>query len=197
MKFDDVLLALVLRKPLTGYDAKKWLDTEGLFVRANADQSQIYRTLHRLTRTGLIEYTVEDREGAPKAKVYTGTAAGARHLLEVARSPYEPPARWQEPDFLMRFNLLGCFDPPSLIPLIETELAYRRAQVAKYRYRDRAVDLVPTRLPVDRDVAHEIAEAGHHYGAHSTDHWIGWLDGQLVHWRQRLETGGDLRVAAG
>ncbi|WP_205856392.1 PadR family transcriptional regulator, partial [Phytoactinopolyspora endophytica] len=120
MKFDDVLLALTVRRPLTGYDLKRWLDIEGVFIRANADQSQIYRTLHRLARARLIEYHEEERANAPKAKVYTATPDGVAHLHDLAHGRYQPPARWQEPDFMSRYTLLGTLWPETLAPLIET-----------------------------------------------------------------------------
>ncbi|WP_345214586.1 PadR family transcriptional regulator [Georgenia halophila] len=187
MKFDDILLALILRKPITGYDAKKWLDTEGIFMRANADQSQIYRTLHRLARNGLIEAKREQRDGAPDAKVYSATPAGAQHLRELATTQYEPPPRWQEPDFMVRYNVLGVLQPQVLIPLIETEIHFRRDQIARFRGRDRHIQVAPTHIPIDRELAQEILDSSHEYSAGAMDDWIAWLEEQLLRWRARLQ----------
>ena len=53
MTFDDILPGLVLLKPRTGYELKKWRDVEGVFIRASSDQAQIPRTLsRRVTRGG-------------------------------------------------------------------------------------------------------------------------------------------------
>lgn len=189
MRFDDILLALVVRKPLTGYDAKRWLDNEGIFMRANADQSQIYRTFHRLQRAGLVRQVRESRPAAPDAKVYLATPAGAQHLLALAHEPYEPSARWQEPDFWVRFSTLGMIAPETLVPLIETERAFRKEQIARFRDRDRTIELQTTELVIDPEVAGEINDAGHRFGAESTDRWIEWLERELIRWSARYPEG--------
>jgi DNA-binding PadR family transcriptional regulator len=185
VRFDDILLALVLRKPMSGYDAKKWLDTDGVFIRANADLSQIYRTFHRLQRTELVRQVRESRPAAPDAKVYLATAKGAQRIIDLAHEPYEPPARWQEPDFLVRFSTLGMLAPDTLVALLETELAFRRDQVAQFRNRDRTVVLQTTELVIDPDIAREINDDSHRFGADSTDRWIEWLEQELAKWRAR------------
>lgn len=185
MRFDDILLALILRKPISGYDIKKWLDTEGVFMRANADQSQIYRTLHRLRRNGLVEQVLETRPAAPDAKVYMATPAGAQRLKDLAREPFEPRARWQEPDFLARFVMVGIFVPESVVPLIRTELEFRRAQVARVRHRERKLELVTTYFEVDQSTADELSNDSHGLGVAGADLWIAWLADELAKWGDR------------
>lgn len=146
MKFEETLLALIAPAPCSGYDLGRWLATEGKFLRANADQSQIYKTLNRLVKNGYIEFTVEEREGAPNAKVYRLTQQGAEHLRAVSESEYVPPARWQEPDFAARLTCLVPLNPPTVLPLIETEAAFRKEQIRRFRNRDRSVRLEPGRF---------------------------------------------------
>ncbi|MGW9345993.1 PadR family transcriptional regulator, partial [Streptomyces albidoflavus] len=110
MTIEEILLALLARDARSGYDLKKWLDIEGIFLRANADQAQIYRTLRALQRQGLVDFRKEQR-GGPAAKVYFLTDEGIARLHDVAAAAYEPPARWQEPDFLARYTLLGPLEP--------------------------------------------------------------------------------------
>lgn len=185
MRFDNILLALIVRKPATGYDAKKWLDTEGLFIRANADQSQIYRTLHKLRRAGLVEQVREKRESGPDAKVYVATQAGTERILALAHEPFVPAPRWQEPDFIARFMMIGPFAPESLAPMIETELEFRRDQVARFRDRERTLDLTSAALPVDPEIAARIGDGAHRSGASGADQWIAWLEAELAFWRAR------------
>jgi PadR family transcriptional regulator AphA len=185
VRFDDILLALIVRGPVSGYDAKKWLDTEGLFMRANADQSQIYRTLHRLGRAGLVEHTREPRESGPDAKVYRATDAGVGHVLALAHAPFLPQPRWQEPDFLARYAMLGMLAPESLPELIETELEYRRSQVVQFRNRERRPELGASQVPIDPDAAAVLLDAAHRIGAAGADQWIAWLEGQLAYWGSR------------
>lgn len=191
MKFDDLLLALIFRKPSSGYELKRWLATEGQFLRANADQAQIYRTLHRLRKRGFIEFTVEQRGGGPDARVYSGTRAGADHLIALTNSPYQPRARWQEPDFMARYACLCILNPPSVLSLIETELEFRRARIAEHRHRDRTLHVEPGLIPIDYDIAQEMLDDLHFFSSAAVDAWIVWLESQHAKWSERLGVRGD------
>jgi PadR family transcriptional regulator AphA len=186
MKFDEILLALIARAPCSGYDLGRFLATEGQFIRANADQSQIYKTLSRLLKNGLIEFSVEERDGAPDAKVYRLTEHGAEHIQRVSESQYIPPARWQEPDFIARLTCLVPLNPPTVIPLIETELAFRREQISRYRNRDRTVRLVKGRIPIDNDFLRDLFEDSHVYSSKAADSWVAWLENQHKKWTAYL-----------
>lgn len=128
MKFDEVLLAVIARRPVSGYDLGRWLATDGVMLRAHADQSQIYKVLNRLVTRGEISFVVEKREGAPDAKVYTLTDAGAERVHDLASAAYEPATRWQEPDFLARYALLAAVEPDRVVELIDQELQFRASQ---------------------------------------------------------------------
>jgi PadR family transcriptional regulator AphA len=185
MKFEDTLLALIARVPSTGYDLRKWLSTEGIFLRANADSSQIYRTLARLIDQGFVEYLVDAREASPDAKVYSLTAAGVDRLRELTQRSYTPPARWQEPDFMLHYGLLVPFNPPSIVPLLETEIEFRRHQVSLYRNRDRSLHVNEPALPVDLDFMRAINDDLHYSNAAAVDTWIAWLESELEKWSPR------------
>lgn len=187
MKFEEILLALIARAPCSGYDLGRWLATEGQFLRANADQSQIYKTLNRLVKNGHIEFTVEEREGAPDAKVYRLTQAGAEHLMRVTESQYVPPARWQEPDFTARLTCLVPLNPPTVLPLIETELAFRKDQIKRFRNRDRTVRLESERLFIDVEFMTEVLNGAHTYNAAEADSWVAWLEAQHRKWTEYLD----------
>jgi DNA-binding PadR family transcriptional regulator len=62
----------------------------------------------------------------PDAKVYTATAGGVRRLKELATRPYQPPARWQEADFVAWLVLLGPIEPTAVTDTIDRELMLRR-----------------------------------------------------------------------
>lgn len=96
MSFVDVLLALIARRPHSGYDLRKWLDVEVVFIRANADQSQIYRTLRRLESAGPIDHEVVRKAGR-NAKIYRLTTAGADEVRRLAARQYEPPRAGRRP----------------------------------------------------------------------------------------------------
>ncbi|WP_329459269.1 PadR family transcriptional regulator [Streptomyces sp. NBC_01497] len=180
IKFEHILLGLFAQRPWSGYDLKKWLSDGGKFFRSNADQSQIYRLLGRMEDSGWITHTVDAREKRPDAKVYTMTDEGRAELLAWARSPYRPPARLQDPDFLARFYFGGIVDPVGLRSLICTELAARQDQVARYRGRDRAARFLSPVPEVDIPRARLLEELTHIRGMAEIDSWIAWLKEMLV-----------------
>lgn len=174
-KLDHVLLSLLARKPHSGYELGKWLVTDGHFVRPNTDMAQIYRTLARLAGQGFVQFEVVDSAKGPSAKMYRLTRSGADELLAWIDSPYIPPARFSDEDFMTRFTCGGIIRPSSLIPLIDVEIANRVKQIEQFRYRDRTLILEPGEIPVDFDLATTILDDAFYYGTTSTDFWLDWL----------------------
>src|SRR4029453_14760358 len=181
MNFDDVLLALLSRRARSGYELKKWLDVEGIFLRANADPSQIYRTLRRLEKRGLITHETMRKSG-PEAKVYAITTDGAHHLREPAGSPYEPPARWQEVDFTARLALLGPVRPETIVDTIDREIAFRRDQVRRFRERSLDEEAGSGLIDYDTDLLAELIDELDQQGRDATDAWLEWLEGMRARW---------------
>ena len=79
MSLEFAILGFLNYKPLSGYDLKKLFDVS---VRHfwYADQSQIYRTLTRLTSQGLVEVEVVEQTARPDRKVYYITSSGKQQL---------------------------------------------------------------------------------------------------------------------
>lgn len=194
MNFDDILLALIARRARSGYELKKWLDVEGIFIRANADQSQIYRTLRRLEKHGLITHEVV-RKGGPDAKVHSITDAGANRLRQLADSPYEPPARWQEADFLARITLLGPVSPDSIVSTITRELEFRRDQISRFRGREIDNRLEPGLIDFDTELIGALGADMDRFGRRSMDGWIAFLEEQRTLWHERTGQSNDAESA--
>ncbi|MFF1904861.1 helix-turn-helix transcriptional regulator [Kitasatospora sp. NPDC058218] len=183
MQFEYVLLALLAGRPLSGYDLRKWVETEGQFLRSRAHHSQIYRLLGRMVADGWVAFEVDPREGRPDAKVYRLTPVGREALMEWVRSPYEPPSRFQDADFLSRFAFAAVLDREAAIRLIRTELDHRREQITRNRPRDRTVHFEDPLPELDQELAREVYEELHQYGAGAMDAWVAWLERML----RRLE----------
>ena len=190
MQFEYVLLALLARRPLSGYDLRKWMDVEGQFLRSRAHHSQIYRLLSRMVTDGWVEYEVDPREGRPDAKVYRLTPIGRVALMEWVRSPYDPPSRFQDADFLSRFAFAAVLDREAAIGLIRTELAYRRDQISRNRNRDRTLHFESPLPELDQDLAREVAEELHQLGATAMDTWVQWLERMLTRLENTKPTTG-------
>ena len=185
MTFDDILLGLVLLKPRTGYELKKWLDVEGVFIRANSDQAQIYRTLAKLMKGGLVDYRTERRAG-PQAKVYFATQAGTDRMVAVLNEPYQPPARWQEADFGARMLFMILLNPPGIIPMIRIELEYRRYQVQYFRSFPRSFAIESELVKADSALVQRLIDDIEVRGRAATDEWIRRLERQLEEWEPLL-----------
>ncbi len=80
MALEHILLGL-LRKPASGYDLKRIFDDSiGHFWPANL--SQIYPTLKRLEKDGLLDRRIEPSERGPQRRVYSLTPSGHAALEE-------------------------------------------------------------------------------------------------------------------
>lgn len=180
MKFEYVLLGLLARRPYSGYDLRKWLETEGQFLWARAHHSQIYRKLGQMETDGWVRHEVDAREGRPDAKVYRLTPRGREVLLAWVRSPYEPPSRFQETDFLARFSVAAPLDRESAIRIVGTELDHRRAQIARNRDRDRTLHYDDPLPELDQDLDRQVHHALHELGVATMDRWVLWLE-QTLH----------------
>ncbi|MER5951865.1 PadR family transcriptional regulator [Streptomyces sp. NPDC001904] len=187
MKFEHVLLGVLAMRPQSGYDLRRWLEREGRFLRSGVHQSQVYRLLGRMTDQGWITWEADARDGAPDAKVYRLTEAGREALIDWAHSPYEPPSRFQDPEFVARLLFAGMLDADLPLQLIDTELAHRRAQVAHSRGRDRTLRLDEALPEIDAPRARLLNELLHLEGVRQIDAWIAWLE----HTRRVLADHGD------
>lgn len=176
MKFENVMLGVLATKPFHGYELMKWFDVEGQFIRSNTHHSQIYRELARMVKNGLVEFEIDAREGKPDAKVYRITEMGRQVLMEWVRSPYEPTSRFQDADFNTRFSFTVALDLEAALRVVETELSYRRAQVAKSRVRKRGLVGVQPIDGFDAERYMRYGEQMHYFGADSVDRWMDWLE---------------------
>lgn len=78
MSLDNILLG-ILRNPASGYDIKQQFDQVFSHFWA-ADLPQIYRTLNRMERDGLVSVTREPSDRGPDRRVHQLTPAGKEAL---------------------------------------------------------------------------------------------------------------------
>jgi PadR family transcriptional regulator AphA len=168
MKLENILLGVLLQQPSTGYDLKKYLDTVGRFLRSNTQMSQVYRSLSTMEREGWVTHSVEPRPGAQDAKRYHVTDEGTTLFLDWLKSPYQPPTRFQDPELGVRLSFAGFMTVDEVLRLLETEITTRRGEIARFRFRDRALPLDPA-LPFDEELAGFVGEWAHQKGAAAMD----------------------------
>ncbi|MHC4218936.1 MAG: PadR family transcriptional regulator [Planctomycetota bacterium] len=80
MNLDTILLAM-LHEPTSGYELKAAFDRSVNYFWP-AELSQIYRTLKRLEKGGLLRSRVEPSQRGPDRRTYRRTAAGRKALHE-------------------------------------------------------------------------------------------------------------------
>ena len=88
MSLEYAILGFLNYHPYTGYDLKKIFDSSIRHFWA-ADQSQIYRTLARLTEQGCAEMEKVPQDDRPDRKVYSITQAGRAEFMKWLSGP--PP----------------------------------------------------------------------------------------------------------
>ena len=168
MSLDFALLGFLNYHPYTGYDLKKIFDTS---VRHfwPADQSQIYRTLARLTEQGLAEMEKVPQQDRPDRKVYHITEAGRAELLKFLAGP--PPMGEPRSAPLIQIFFAGQLSDEEILAKFEGFAAMMRAILSQY-------DQVPGMLGPFQE---EITSPREHF------FWLLTLDNGIRSMRANLE----------
>lgn len=88
MSLELAILGFLNYKPFSGYDLKKMFD-KSVSHFWKADQSQIYRTLARLTEDDFATFEVVEQSERPDRKVYSITPAGREKLNQWLIPPFD------------------------------------------------------------------------------------------------------------
>lgn len=99
MKGRDVILGLLLQKPMSGYDIKQRFET--IFAHFfDASYGTIYPTLAKMEKDGYIVKETVIQEGKPNKNIYSITEKGKELFYHYLQSPVESEVI--RSDFLMR-----------------------------------------------------------------------------------------------
>jgi DNA-binding PadR family transcriptional regulator len=129
MSLEIAILGFLSYHPYTGYDLKKIFDTS---IRHfwPADQSQIYRTLSRLTENGWAEMEKIPQEDRPDRKVYSITEAGRAELLRWLAG--SPPMGEPRSAPLIQVFFAGQLSDEEILAKFEGFAAIMRAVLSQY-----------------------------------------------------------------
>lgn len=121
----DVVLALIAKEPSHGYELQARLREALGPLGADLNQGQVYVTLRRLEKAGLVVSEEDDADRATR-RVYVLTAAGQERVAE-----WLSDVAWPRPD-LVEFHLklvaaaaAGMADPIMLVGAQRRELLRR------------------------------------------------------------------------
>ncbi len=168
MSLDFAILGFLNYRPYTGYDLKKIFDTS---IRHfwPADQSQIYRTLTRLTEQGYARMEKVPQEDRPDRKVYHITEAGRAALLAWLSGP--PPLDEPRSAPLIQVFFAGQLSDEEILAKFEGFAAIMRAILEQY-------DRVPAQIGPFQQ---EIPSPREHF------FWLLTLDNGIRNMRANLE----------
>ena len=136
MSLEHAILGFLNYHPSTGYDLKKIFDTSVQHFWP-ADQSQIYRTLTRLTEQGYAEMERVPQEDRPDRKVYHITEAGRAELLSWLSGP--PSLSAPRSAALIQVFFTGQLSDEEILAKFESFAAVMRAVLSQY---DRVPDQI-------------------------------------------------------
>ena len=168
MSLDYAILGFLNYHPYTGYDLKKIFDTS---IRHfwPADQSQIYRTLSKLTENGWAEMEKVPQDDRPDRKVYHITETGRAALREWVAGP--PPMGEPRSAPLIQVFFSGQLSDEEILTKFESYAAIMCAILNQY-------DQVPPQLgPFEQ----EIPSAREHF------FWMLTLENGIRNMRANLE----------
>src|SRR6266567_3693564 len=95
---DLVILSLLAERPMHGYEVNATLENRKIRDWAAVSRPQIYYSLQKLTRLGLIRGTDDGPPSAgPERRVFQTTDAGRRRLADALETPHWTNGRVHEP----------------------------------------------------------------------------------------------------
>jgi PadR family transcriptional regulator, regulatory protein AphA len=130
MSLDYAILGFLNYLPLSGYDLKKMFDTSVQHFWP-ADQSQIYRTLARLTGQGFVEMELIHQQDRPDRKVYSITPAGQAELQDWLKSM--PPPKPDHSSSLIQVFFCGQLSNAEILAKFETMAAMMKVILQRYQ----------------------------------------------------------------
>ena len=130
MSLDHAILGFLNYLPLSGYDLKKMFDTSVQHFWP-ADQSQIYRTLARLTKEGFVKMQVFHQEDRPDRKVYYITPSGRETLQSWLKAM--PPMEPNRSAALIQVFFCGQLPDEAILAKFEAVAAIMRMVLEQYQ----------------------------------------------------------------
>lgn len=148
MSLEFAILGFLNYHPYTGYDLKKIFDTS---IRHfwPADQSQIYRTLSRLTKQGYAEMEKVPQDDRPDRKVYHITDAGRAELLKWLAGP--PPQSDLRSAPLIQVFFAGQLSDEEILAKFEGFAAIMRTLLTQYDQVPAQIEPYQQEIPSPRE----------------------------------------------
>jgi len=186
VSLDHAILGFLTAGDMTGYDLKTRCFEQDAAHYWTADQAQIYRTLDRLERRGLVSSALVAQRGKPDRNVYSLTRSG-RDELDAWVAEYHPTPPLRDP-LLIQLACASTAPETTTLTLLEQARADHQARLERLRRRaatsehetrnDHSARARVTRMTYEAALARERAT-------------IDWLDDCIDEMNSVLEGGED------
>ena len=174
-----VILGLLLRRPMSGYDIKRYLKSLDWLI-GSLSSGSLYPVLRALLQDGYATVEIHPHESRPPRKIYSITEAGQKVLAEWLGQPLATSAPLRA--FLMRLVLADAHPAVAMI----SHLKNRRAQIAT---RQAAIEqIISTEAGAHQDMAWD-------YGLALANAETAWLDSVLDRFASGAQRWSTLEVA--
>ncbi len=174
MSLQHALLGILTYQPMTGYEIKQFMDVS----TANfwhAKQSQIYVTLKKLEKQGLIASHVEAQEGRPDRRVYEITPAGRAELDNWLAQPLTVLDNHKD-TLLLKLFFSARMDKETILTQLRIQRDLHQRQQSLYATETKAViDRFVAAMPdMQRDAL--LWDATRRFGVLFEEMYVRWLD---------------------
>ena len=128
---DLVILSLLAERPMHGYEANATLENRKIRDWAAVSRPQIYYSLEKLTRLGLIRVTGDGSPSAgPERRVFQTTEAGRKRLADALETPRWATTKVHQP-FLTLLALSWQARPRAFVQQVKRRRKFLQAQRAE------------------------------------------------------------------
>jgi DNA-binding PadR family transcriptional regulator len=175
MSLDFAILGFLNYHPYSGYDLKKIFDSSVQHFW-HADQSQIYRTLARLTEAGMVTMEVQPQADRPDRKVYHITDRGRAELLKWLSGP--PSVDDQHSGSLIQVFFAGKLSDEEVLAKFEAFAAAMREMLA--HYEQLPPQIIPYREEINSPREYFFWMLTLENGIHSTRSNLEWAESVIA-----------------
>lgn len=137
MSLEHAILGFLNQRPYSGYDLKKIFDTSVRHFWL-ADQSQIYRTLGRMSEKAWVNIELIQQESRPDRKEYHITHAGREELHRWLITPL--PAGANRSAEMIQVFFAAQLPDKEILPIFEYAAAQMRAGLEHYAQIPRDIE---------------------------------------------------------
>src|SRR3954453_2420015 len=190
------VLALAAEEPMHPYRMQQLLRERGKDQVVNVGQrSQLYKTIDRLVRDGLLVAQGPEREATrPERTVYAATATGRELAVTWTLDMLTAP-RHEFAEFTAALSYLPLLDPEVAADALALRLSDRRGELERQRHElERARTFLPRVVLLDNEyaIAHLEADVTHLAGLldHLRSGALTWDRAELLDIARRIDAGG-------